>query len=178
MALESTMKKRWENLDRHRSFRTKVSAFRFCDVAFYRLQIMCFFMFSRTNLLSIVDRLAKKTETKKDVIVPKKQVCRRRQDFRARRKLQNWVTDRNIEESRGRFSTRFPLSPRFIHFKPFAHSDIWSKFIPVPFLDVYASTFGEKNYGLPSWVRSTNAILFISRSSSIAWIPGETVGCE
>lgn len=35
-------------------------------------------MFSRTNLLGIVDRLVKKTKTKKDAIVSKKQVCKRR----------------------------------------------------------------------------------------------------
>lgn len=106
------------NLNRLRNFRTEVSAFRFCDVAFYRLHILCFFLFSRTNLLTIVDRLVKKTETREEVSVPKKKVCRGRLDFgdRARRKLENRVRDRNLK-NRGRFATRFPLSSRFFVFK-------------------------------------------------------------
>lgn len=106
------------NVNRLRNFRTEVSAFRFCDVAFYRLHILCFFLFSRTNLLTIVDRLVKKTETREEVSVPKKKVCRGRLDFgdRARRKLENRVRDRNLK-NRGRFATRFPLSSRFFVFK-------------------------------------------------------------
>ena len=80
--------------------------------------IFCFFLFSRTNLLTIVDRLVKKTETREEVSVPKKKVCRGRLDFgdRARRKLENRVRDRNLK-NRGRFATRFPLSSRFFVFK-------------------------------------------------------------
>lgn len=60
------------------SFRTELRSFRVSVLwrrfLIQRLNILYFFMFSRTNLLNIVDRLVKKNETKTDAVVSKKQV--------------------------------------------------------------------------------------------------------
>lgn len=127
---------------RHRSFRVSVLWRRFL---IQRLNILYFFMFSRANLLNIVDRLVKKTETKNDAIVSKKQVSLIKED---------WILTQGascptglhseFSKSRGRFASRLPLSSRFIRFKQLAHSEISSKSIPLSLLDVYASICFEK----------------------------------